>query len=62
MKKSITRLLVGLLALVLVGNVLVGAHQPKADGISTLEEQIADLESKKADLQAQREQLRAGLS
>lgn len=62
MKKSITRLLVGLLALVLVGNVLVGAHQPKADDISTLEEQIADLESKKADLQAQREKLQAGLS
>lgn len=62
MKKSITRLLVGLLALVLVGNVLVGAHQPKADDISALEEQIADLESKKADLQAQREHLQAGLS
>lgn len=62
MKKSITRLFVGLLALVLVGNVLVGSHQPKADNISTLEEQIAELESKKADLQAQREQLQAGLS
>lgn len=62
MKKSIARLLVGLLALVLVGNMLVGAHQPKADDISTLEEQIADLESKKADLQVQREQLQAGLS
>lgn len=62
MKKSITRLFVGLLTLVLVGNVLVGSHQPKADNISTLEEQIAELESKKADLQAQREQLQAGLS
>lgn len=62
MKKSITRLFVGLLALVLVGNVLIGSHQPKADNISTLEEQIAELESKKTDLQAQREQLQAGLS
>ena len=62
MKKSISRLFVGLLALVLVGNVLIGSHKPQADNISTLEEQIAELESKKEDLQAQREKLQAGLS
>lgn len=62
MKKSIARLLVGLMALVLLGNVLTGPHRAQADDISTLEEQIADLESKKADLQAQREKLQAGLS
>lgn len=62
MKKSISRLFVGLLALVLVGNMLIGAHRPQADDISTLEEQIAELESKKEDLQAQREKLQAGLS
>lgn len=62
MKKSIARLLVGLMALVLLGNVLTGPHRAQADDISTLEEQIADLESKKADLQAQREHLQAGLS
>ena len=62
MKKSISRLFVGLLALVLVGNMLIGAHRPQADDISTLEEQIAELESKKEDLQAQREELQAGLS
>lgn len=62
MKKSISRLFVGLLALVLVGNMLIGAHSPQADDISTLEEQIAELESKKEDLQAQREKLQAGLS
>ena len=62
MKKSISRLFVGLLALVLVGNMLIGAHRPQADDISTLEEQIAELESRKEDLQAQREKLQAGLS
>lgn len=62
MKKSISRLFVGLLALVLVGNMLIGAHRPQADDISTLEEQIAELESKKEDLQAQREELQAGLT
>lgn len=62
MKKSISRLFVGLLALVLVGNMLIGAHRPQADDISTLEEQIAELESRKEDLQAQREELQAGLS
>lgn len=62
MKKSISRLFVGLLALVLVGNMLIGAHRPQADDISTLEEQIAELESKKEDLQAQRDKLQAGLS
>lgn len=62
MKKSIARLLVGLMALVLLGNVLTGPHRAQADDISTLEEQIADLESKKEDLQAQREKLQAGLS
>ena len=62
MKKSISRLFVGLLALVLVGNVLIGSHKPQADNISTLEEQIAELESKKEDLQAQRDKLQAGLS
>lgn len=62
MKKSISRLFVGLLALVLVGNMLIGAHRPQADNISTLEEQIAELESKKEDLQAQREKLQAGLA
>lgn len=62
MKKSISRLFVGLLALVLVGNMLIGAHRPQADDISTLEEQIAELESKKEDLQAQRDKLQAGLT
>ena len=62
MKKSISRLFVGLLALVLVGNMLIGAHRPQADNISTLEEQIAELESKKEDLQAQRDKLQAGLT
>ena len=62
MKKSISRLFVGLLALVLVGNMLIGAHRPQADDISTLEEQIAELESRKEDLQAQREKLQAELS
>lgn len=62
MKKSISRLFVGLLALVLVGNMLIGAHRPQADDISTLEEQIAELESRKEDLQAQREELQAGLT
>ena len=62
MKKSISRLFVGLLALVLVGNMLIGAHRPQADDISTLEEQIAELESRKEDLQAQRDKLQAGLS
>ena len=62
MKKSISRLFVGLLALVLVGNMLTGAHRPQADNISTLEEQIAELESKKEDLQAQRDKLQAGLT
>ena len=62
MKKSISRLFVGLLALVLVGNMLIGAHRPQADNISTLEEQIAELESRKEDLQAQREELQAGLT
>ena len=62
MKKSISRLFVGLLALVLVGNVLIGSHKPQADNISTLEEQIAELESKKEDLQAQRDKLQAGLT
>ena len=62
MKKAIRRLFVGLLALVLVGNMLIGAHRPQADDISTLEEQIAELESRKEDLQAQREELQAGLS
>lgn len=62
MKKPISRLFVGLLALVLVGNMLIGAHRPQADDISTLEEQIAELESRKEDLQAQRDKLQAGLS
>ena len=62
MKKSISRLFVGLLALVLVGNMLIGAHRPQADDISTLEEQIAELESRKEDLQAQRDKLQAELS
>lgn len=62
MKKSISRLFVGLLALVLVGNMLTGAHRPQADDISTLEEQIAELESRKEDLQAQRDKLQAGLT
>lgn len=62
MKKSISRLFVGLLALVLVGNMLIGAHRPQADDISTLEEQIAELESRKEDLQAQRDKLQAGLT
>ena len=62
MKKSISRLFVGLLALVLVGNMLIGAHRPQADNISTLEEQIVELESKKEDLQAQRDKLQAGLT
>lgn len=62
MKKSLTRFLIGFLALALLGNVFLRPDRVQADDVSTLEEQIAELESKKEDLQAQMDQLQAGLS
>lgn len=62
MKMSVTRLLVGLMTLVLLGNMFLRPERVQADNISTLEEQIEELESKKSDLQAQMDQLQAGLA